>query len=319
MIVPAVNQQRLILPVRRLVLCAVLAAIGALAPLAVASARADTAHPNLQSGDRFTVLLVGLDRRQPDESSRSDVIMLLSIERKTRTLSLLSIPRDLWVPIPDYGWYRINAAYLFGEVYEGSGGALARRTIESVFDVPVHAVAAVDFDGFVALVDAFGGIDVTVAKDLIDNSYPTRDYGFTRVFIPEGPQHMDGDTALIYARTRHPDNDFKRMGRQQNVIQSARTALFSDELILMFPFLFERFNEIIETDLTLAEQLILLRDLYLLRDVEVKARVIEPPLVYDYVTDGGAFVLLPDWELVRPVIGELFGNPGEAPELELVQ
>ena len=119
---------------------------------------------------------------------------------------------------------------------------------------------------------------------------------------------MNGETALIYARTRHPDNDFKRMGRQQNLINSARAALFDDEMIVMFPLLLKRFNEIIETDLTLAEQLILMRDLYLLNDVPVNARVIEPPLVYNYVTEGGAQVLLPNWELVRPLLEEMFGN-----------
>ena len=305
--------QRYRLHLRLAALCLLLLAGGVLATLSIPVARAETARPDLGAGERFTILLVGLDRRQPIESSRSDVIMLLSIERKSRSLSLLSIPRDLWVVIPDYGWYRINAAYFFGEVYEGSGAALARQTIESVFDVPVHAVAAVDFAGFVALIDAFGGISVTVAKDLVDNSYPTIDYGYTSVFIPEGLQHMDGETALIYARTRHPDNDFKRMGRQQSVIASAHSSLFADEMILMFPLLFQQFNEIIETDLTLTEQLILLRDLYLLRDAPINARVIEPPLVYNYVTEGGAQVLLPDWELVRPVIGEMFGNADAGP------
>ena len=265
-------------------------------------------QPDLRAGERFTLLLVGLDRRQPNENSRSDVIMLLSIERKTRSLSLLSIPRDLWANIPNYGWHRINAAYFFGEYYENNGPDLARRTVESVFGVPVHAVAVVDFTGFTALIDAFGGVDLTVAKTLVDNQYPTTDYGYTRIVIPAGRQHMDGETALIYARTRHPDNDFKRMGRQQNLITSARSDLFSDEMIVMFPLLLKRFNEIIETDLTLAEQLILIRDLYLLSDVPVKARVIEPPLVYNYVTEGGAQVLQPNWELVRPLLGEMFGN-----------
>lgn len=294
-----------------ILLCGLLVMGSALAPLSAASAHAEAARPDLRSGERFTVLLVGLDRRQPSEFSRSDVIMLLSIERKTRSLSLLSIPRDLWVTIPGYGWYRINAAYFFGEYYESNGPELARKTVEAVFDVPVHAVAAVDFAGFVALVDAIGGIDLTVAKNLVDNTYPTMDYGYTRIFIPQGPQHMDGATALIYARTRHPDNDFGRMGRQQNVITSARTGLFSDEIIMRIPVLFKLFNEIIETDLTPTEQLMLLRDLYLLRDVPVNARVIEPPLVYNYVTEGGAHVLLPDWQLVRPVIGELFGSAAE--------
>ncbi len=289
------------------ILCFLLLA-GVLAPLSATSVRADATQPDLRAGERFTLLLVGLDRRQPNENSRSDVIMLLSIERRTRSLSLLSIPRDLWVNIPNYGWYRINAAYFFGEVYEANGGELARKTVESVFGVPVHAVAAVDFTGFTALVNAFGGVDLTVAKTLVDNLYPTLDYGYTRIVIPAGPQHMDGETALIYARTRHPDNDFKRMGRQQNLITSARSGLFSDEMIVIFPLLLERFNEIIETDLTVAEQLVLLRDLYLLSDVPINARVIEPPLVYDYVTEGGAQVLLPNWELVRPLLGEMFGN-----------
>ncbi|MDE2816153.1 MAG: LCP family protein, partial [Chloroflexota bacterium] len=261
---------RCIRPLRLGVLCILLLA-GVLAPFSAVSARADTTQPDLRAGERFTLLLVGLDRRQPNENSRSDVIMLLSIERKTRSLSLLSIPRDLWVRIPNYGWYRINAAYFFGEVYEANGGELARKTVEAVFGVPVHAVAAVDFTGFTALVNAFGGVDLTVAKTLVDNLYPTLDYGYTRIVIPAGPQHMDGETALIYARTRHPDNDFKRMGRQQNLITSARTGLFADDMIVMFPLLLKRFNEIIETDLTLAEQLILMRDLYLLSDVPINA------------------------------------------------
>lgn len=292
----------------RLVCLSVLLLASTLAPLSATTARADATQPDLRAGERFTLLLVGLDRRHPSENSRSDVIMLLSIERKTRSLSLLSIPRDLWVRVPNYGWYRINAAYFFGEYYEANGGELARKTVESVFGVPVHAVAAVDFTGFTALVNAFGGVDVTVAKTLIDNQYPTVDYGYTRIVIPAGPQHMDGETALIYARTRHPDNDFKRMGRQQNLITSARAELFSDDMILLFPVLLQRFNEIVQTDLTLTEQLILLRDLYLLSDVPVNARVIEPPFVYNYVTDGGAQVLLPNWGLVRPLIEEMFGN-----------
>ena len=300
-----------VLSLRLVLLCALLVAGSAFVPFSGETARAETVRPDLRAGDRFTVLLVGLDRRQPHESSRSDVIMLLSIERNTGSLSLLSIPRDLWVTIPGYGWYRINASYFLGEYYEANGPELARRTVESVFDVPVHAVAAVDFSGFTALINAFGGVDVLVAKTLIDNLYPTFDYGYTRIVIPAGLQHLDGDTALIYARTRHPDNDFKRMGRQQNIITSARAGLFTDEMIVMFPLLLQRFNEIVETDLTVAEQLILMRDLYLLSDVPVDARVIEPPLVYNYVTEGGAQVLLPNWGLVRPLIGEMFGNADE--------
>lgn len=300
---------------RAVAVAALLLAAGVLATLTAPGAHAESAQPDLAAGERFTVLLVGLDRRQPTEFSRSDVIMLLSIERKTRSLSLLSIPRDLWVVIPDYGWYRINSAYFFGEFYEDNGPELARKTVEAVFDVPVHAVATVDFAGFISLVNAFGGIDITVAKDLYDATYPTMDYGYTEIFIPAGPQHMSGETALIYSRTRHPDNDFKRMGRQQNVIASARAALFAEATILRIPFLHEHFNEVIETDLTLTEQFFLLRDLYLLRDAPLKARVIEPPLVYNYVTDGGAHVLLPDWTLVRPVVNELFGDSPAVPEV----
>lgn len=298
---------RFAVPVRLGVLCVLLIA-GVLAPFSAVEAQADATQPDLRAGERFTLLLVGLDRRHSNEQSRSDVIMLLSIERKTRSLSLLSIPRDLWVQIPSYGWYRINAAYFFGEYYEANGPELARKTVEAVFGVPVHAVAAVDFVGFTALVNAFGGVNVTVAKTLVDNLYPTLDYGYTRIVINAGEQHMDGETALIYARTRHPDNDFKRMGRQQNLITAARTGLFSNEMIVRFPLLLEQFNQNVETDLTLTEQLFLLRDLYLLNDVPVNARVIEPPLVYNYVTDGGAHVLLPNWALVRPVLEEMFGQ-----------
>lgn len=167
------------------------------------------------------MLFLGIDHR-PDEQGipRTDAIILVRIEPQNGRVAMLSFPRDMWVTIPDYGMGRINAAYVWGELYEAPGGGLnlARQTVSALLDVPVHYAVLADFEGFIQLVDAVGGITVQVDKELYDTSFPTIDYGYTTVHFLPGPQWMDGETALTYSRVRHPDSDFMRTQRQQAVL-----------------------------------------------------------------------------------------------------
>lgn len=176
----------------------------------------------------LTVLLLGIDQR-PDETypSRTDAIALARIDPEQQRVALLSLPRDLIVEVPGFGYSRINAASVYGELNPQTGGgvALTRQTISRLLNIPVDYVVHVNFNGFIGAVNALGGITVDVEKELYDPAYPTMNYGYTVAHFLPGPQHMDGETALMYARLRHPDSDFQRMRRQQQVIVGALSRL----------------------------------------------------------------------------------------------
>ncbi|HEX8968206.1 MAG TPA: LCP family protein, partial [Chloroflexota bacterium] len=168
----------------RLVLLVVLAALGIVAAAL------------LVTPPRESVLILGSDAR-PDEIARgevgrTDTLLLLVADRSTPRLALLSIPRDLWVAIPGYAEERINAAYEFG------GSQTAKQTVSNVLAARVDRYAVIGLQGVRDVVDAVGGIDVTVPQAIHDDTYPTDNYGYQTVDIAAGRQHMDGDTALKY-------------------------------------------------------------------------------------------------------------------------
>ncbi len=185
-----------------------------------------------------TVLLVGIDERpdHPEEGMRSDTLIVARMNALGQWVSLLSVPRDTQVEIPGVGTTKINVAYGEGyaraeELYgagtspQQAGMALAAQTVEQFLALPdrgmrIDYTAQVNFEGFVGVIDALGGITVDVPTYLVDYEYPTPDFGTMVVEFQPGEQRMDGQTALIYARTRHPDSDFGRAERQQQVIRA---------------------------------------------------------------------------------------------------
>ncbi|HEU4326947.1 MAG TPA: LCP family protein [Roseiflexaceae bacterium] len=199
--------------------------------------------PLLSLAGGMNVLIIGVDERpdHPEEGVRSDTLMLAHLDNGGRWASLLSIPRDTLVELPQVGPAKINVAY--GEGYataqerygtnttprEG-GMALAGQTVEQLLNLRgrgqrVDYVAQVNFDGFAAIIDALGGITIDVPKRIVDDAYPTPDFGTRRIEFLPGVQRMDGETALIYARTRHADSDFDRGARQQQVLRAIMAEL----------------------------------------------------------------------------------------------
>lgn len=184
------------------------------------------------------VLLIGVDERPAhlEEGIRSDTLILVRLDGTARSISLLSIPRDTQVVLPGVGETKINVAYsqgyeraaeLYGpEVSRQQGGmALAAQTVEEFLDLRSHGLrvdytAQVNFEGFVGVIDALGGVVIDVPKHIVDTAYPTPNLGYTTVEFLPGPQRMDGARALIYARTRHADSDFDRSTRQQQVMRA---------------------------------------------------------------------------------------------------
>jgi LCP family protein required for cell wall assembly len=191
------------------------------APAVQVPATADET-PNL-SQPTFNILLLGTDARPTDKDpTRTDAIVLVRLERDSGRVSMLSIPRDLWVDYAGGGEGRINAAFARGESRYGPGGgaAVAKATVGRLIGVDVDHFVLINFQGFQTLIDQLGGINVDVPQAIYDPAYPTEDYGTIEVRFRQGPQLLDGERALIYARTRHADSDFGRNQRQQLVLMA---------------------------------------------------------------------------------------------------
>jgi LCP family protein required for cell wall assembly len=208
---------------------------------------------------RLTVLLMGVDQR-PDEAvpggdpGRTDSMILVSLDFDAQVASMVSIPRDGFVTIPGHGSDRVNAAYTYGELERrGSGPDLAMSTVASVFGVPVDRYALVDIHSMEEIIDTLGGITVDVPTRLVDREYPTDDYRTIVVDIPAGEQTMDGVTAVEYARMRHPDSDYGRQDRQQQVLRALRDAAMRIQTLPRLPALIPEVQQLVKTDLTPTE------------------------------------------------------------------
>jgi polyisoprenyl-teichoic acid--peptidoglycan teichoic acid transferase len=189
-------------------------------------------------GTPTTLLVLGSDQRG-HEPARSDSILLMRFDPRTHTVSQLSIPRDTLVTVPGRGQMKINAAYFWG------GPALAVKVVSSFTGVPINHVVLVNFHGFPALIDSVGGVEIDVPADL--TSWYT---GNTTVHFKKGPQLMTGKRALIYSRVRHSDNDFMRMGRQQQVVQALEKKIARRGNLFHLPAIGARAMKDIGTDLS---------------------------------------------------------------------
>ena len=260
-----------------------------------------------QGIDRVTVLLMGADTRPAERGvnrPRSDSIMLLMADPTNHQASVLSIPRDLYVDIPGYGLNRVNTAYFFG------GGPLAMETTQYNLGIRVNHYALIEFDVFVTLVDEIGGIDVNVSKTIYDPSYPSADYGYDPFYIEAGLQHLDGATALKYARTRHTDSDFNRAVRQQDILFAIREKVLSLDMLPVLvekaPTLYASLQQSIDTDLSLDQ---MMRLAVLVKDIpreNIRTGVIGADYVISYETPQGAQVEIPNRAVIGPYLEYVF-------------
>jgi polyisoprenyl-teichoic acid--peptidoglycan teichoic acid transferase len=203
-----------------------------------ATSTVDLSTLNLKAWDgkeRLTVLVMGLDKR-PDEIGtgfRTDTLILVSIDPKTKSIGMLSIPRDLYVAVPNQpDLQRVNTAYVIGELERPGGGPMkSMQVVQYNLGIPIHHYVAVSFESVIGVIDAIGGVDIDVPVEIDDPLYPNMSYGYEPLRIPVGLVHMDGNLALKYARTRHQGTDYDRAQRQQQVILAIRQkALKADVL-----------------------------------------------------------------------------------------
>lgn len=273
--------------------------------------------PPWDGKEPINILLIGLDERSEEHDSRADTQIIVHIDPVAKTAAMISIPRDLWVDIPGYGPDRVNSAYQKGETdkatIEGGGPVLAMTTVQDNFGVPIHYYAQVNFHGFEQIVDTLGGVTIDVPRPLVDNDFPFMDYGATRVYISAGLQHMDGHTALEYARSRHQDSDIGRNSRQQQVLLALKQKANLD-LLSHATDLAVQLSDTVHTDLSPSQALSLAQ---LARGVgasSIQNILIDGSMVNETIMADGADVLLPKWELIRPKIAQAFADPQVAAE-----
>jgi LCP family protein required for cell wall assembly len=273
--------------------------------------------PEWSGMERVNVLLLGVDLRCDEEGpTHSDTIIVATIDPVSRSASLLSLPRDLWVEIPDFGVNRINQAYFLGQAYElpGGGPALAVETVEAFLGVPIDYYVAVDFKAFIDFVDLMGGVVVEVPERIEDPNYPDNCYGYDPFTIDAGRQRLDGASALKYARTRATfGGDVDRAARQQQVIMAVReqaTQLDTlPQLLLSAPQLWQSFQENVSTNLEFDQALQLANLVRTIPGENMRNKVLDYSYVYNDTTFDGQQVLVPLRDQVRALRDELFAPP----------
>ena len=266
-------------------------------------------------GSRLNILVMGLDRR-PGESGlayRTDTMMLLSLDRDTNSLGILSIPRDLYVDVPGYSsLQRINSAMVLGELEQPNyGPTLAMQTVQYNFGMPIHNFIALDFQAVTDLVDALGGVDIEVPYDIVDYEYPDMNFGYDPLILRAGLQHLDGQTALKFARTRHGDNDFERARRQQIVLYAVRDRVLNlnmlPQLVVQSPSMFAALADNVYTGLTLDQIIQLVFTLKDIPSASIRTGVVDSNYTMPYTTETGQQVLVPRRAQLAELLAETFG------------
>ncbi len=272
-----------------------------------------------QSDSQINILLLGSDERiDGDEPPRTDTMLLVTLDLRRKTAGMISLPRDLWVPIPSYNLTsKINTAYAIGEQrgYEFGGAQLAKDTVSSFIGQPVQYFVQADFNGFVRFIDEIGGVTVNVPQTIHDSEYPTADYGFQTFYLEAGLRTLDGQTALKYARTRNMDSDYGRAARQQQLISAIVDKVFSADMV---PTLIARAPQLVNstwgsvrTDMplaTAAEIASYVRS----NSFELRTLVLDDRYGEETYSENGAWILLPNRDLIRPELKAFF-SPEVAP------
>ena len=268
---------------------------------------------------RVNVLVMGLDYRDWEAGEgppRTDTMILFTLDPVAKTAGMLSIPRDLWVSIPGYGYYKINQAYQVGEVNKlpGGGPELAMKTVEHLLGTPIQYYAQIDFSAFVKFIDEIGGVKVTVPKkikvDIIGD-----DRG--NILIEKGTHTLSGDYALAYARARKTDGgDFDRAQRQQQVILGIRNQILRFDLIPVFiqkaPELYAELSSGINTNLNFDEAFQLAWTASQIPEEEINKGIIGSEHVNFGKSPDGLDVLKPLPDKIRLLRDEVFGVSAES-------
>ncbi|MEP6638951.1 MAG: LCP family protein [Chloroflexota bacterium] len=289
-----------------------------------ASAGGDAAvvGPVPRDGERINVLLVGVDKLPDRTASLTDTMIVASLDPVGRTVSMVSLPRDMvGVPLGNGNAYgpKLNSLLSFAErdpkTFPKGGMRALEDAAGALLGIPIHYYARIDFIGFIAMVDAVGGVDINVARTLRARHYDGYGLPTTGFRVTPGRHHLTGAEALAYARIRKgvSETDFTRAARQQEVIVALRSSVASGgSLFWRLPSLLDAVASTISTDVPTAR----LPELAAIVD-EVKAAnvvrvVLGHPLVGAANTRYGSSQV-PNVKAIQAVAAKLFSSPGTKP------
>jgi polyisoprenyl-teichoic acid--peptidoglycan teichoic acid transferase len=281
------------------------------------------AGPVPKDGERTNVLLVGVDKRAKGSATLTDTMMVASLDPIGHTVSIVSLPRDL-IDTPlgngDVFAPKLNSLMSYADRHPKEFPQGGMRTLQdavgALLDIPIHYYARVDFAGFIKMVDAVGGVDVTVKKGFEDPKYDG--YGFDgRGFsITRGTHHLDGANALAFARSRKGlgESDFTRQARQQQILVALRDrATRGGSLLFALPDLLDAVGETIRSDVPVDRLPALAAIMEEVGRTDVTSVVIRSPLVRAKKTRYGDSQA-PDLARIRAVAAALFSDPGTPPQ-----
>lgn len=265
-------------------------------PTAEAVAVVPTVKPE---DEKLQILLLGSDKRESDNSFRTDVVILLTIDTVNGQASMLSFPRDLVGKIPGYGDGRINIAMQQG------GFSLLQETLKDSFGANPKNYFLINFSGFVGVINSIGGIEVEAAEPLTDSCDL---YWSTAGMctIEPGRHTMDGDTALWYVRSRHTSSDFDRLRRAQEVMTAVYARFMQMNAAFRLPELYMQYNQDVETNMGLGQIASLLPTaIQIASDPErIHRYTIPTEITADWIMADGARVLLPNYDAVKEIVRE---------------
>ncbi|MFA5184777.1 MAG: LCP family protein [Patescibacteria group bacterium] len=292
-----------------------------------------------EENDRVNIMLLGMGGEGHDGAYLTDTMILASFQPSTKQVALVSVPRDLVSPVSN--WRKLNSINAYAEQKEpGSGGAATAKAFSELLQTPIEYYVRVDFNGFSNVIDQLGGIEINVENVLDDYTYPI--YGqednpnyyarFEHLHFDKGWQHMNGATALKYARSRHAlgleGSDFARARRQQLILEAVKNKLFSTRTLLnpvMITKLANEFSKNISTNLS-AWEMLRLWDLF--KDVE-QSQIINKVLsdapdnmLISGIGEDGAYILTPrsgNFAAIRNMVQTIFsgGQVFNAPAIKL--
>lgn len=250
-------------------------------------------------------------------NGHTDSIILLSLNHELRTATMLSLPRDIYLPIPGYQMARINTAMPYGSVadYPGAGGGMFKDTIAYNFGIPVDYYIRIGFEGFKDAVDALGGVTVAVTCSVRDwrliepDLDPQVEENWEMVTLETGIHHMDGDMALWYVRSRRGSSDFDRGRRQQQVLRSMFNRGLDRDVLTRLPELWETYRVHVETDMSLPLLLQLATLAPAVRENGIQHLYLPPAALRAWTTPSGGAVQLIQWEAAQPVLARLMQPP----------
>ena len=274
--------------------------------------------------DRINILMLGLrGPEDPNGGLLTDTMIVLSVKKTTGQVAMISIPRDLYVKMPTVNGQnkapaikeKINFAYALGEeTKQGAGLAFSKAVVSNVTGLYIDHVASVDFMAFKEVVDILGGVDVYLDKPFRETTQFAKEI---LLELPEGKNHLDGDTALYFVRSRYSTSDFDRAKRQQQVLVAMKDKALSAGILLNPVKDFELLSAMgkhVRTDMAMGDinNLLSLAGNFNSKNITHKVfDTTEEGLLYATTSDSGAYILLPvgdNFEKVRESCKNIFSN-----------